>query len=251
MQRIAVIGLGRFGSRLAASLAAAGQEVVAIDKNRRIVEEMRDRVTLAVALDATDVQALLDQGIDHVDAAVVGIGEDFESAALATAALNQIGVPKVISRSMTPTGARILTRVGADHIVNPEDESADRWAIRLTSPQFLNHYDIAADHSIVEIQTPADWTGKTLADLQLRANAGVHIVAIKTRPQPGPADKPTPTETKQPPITLPCPDQPLREHDRLVIFGRDADLAKLPANAPPASAPPDLESSDTTPPKPD
>ena len=114
MERFAVIGLGRFGSRLARNLAKSGAEVIAIDHDRQIVEELRDQVTLAIALDATDEQALKIQGVDQVDCAIVGIGHDFEANALTTALLKSLRIQKVISRAGSDMQAQILQRIGAD-----------------------------------------------------------------------------------------------------------------------------------------
>lgn len=221
MRKFAVIGLGRFGARLSANLAAAGQEVIAIDQDTQIVEKLRDRVTLAVALDCTDEQALQSQGVDQVDAAVVCIGDDFETNVLATRILKDIGVKRVISRAVTPTMGRVLTRVGADELVNPEDESADRWATRLVSPQVLNQFELASGHSVVEIGTPKAWVGKTLTDLRLRSEMAVHVVAIRRVEENGRGPV---IETLQ----LPMPDEPLRAQDGMILLGRDADLARLP-----------------------
>lgn len=219
MQRFAVIGLGRFGSRLASNLAAAGQEVIGIDERPEVVEEMRDRVTLAVALDATDEQALRGQGIDQVDCAVVGIGEDFEATVLATVTLKQLGVPRVISRAVTPIAAKVLARIGADEVVSPETEAADRWANRLVSPHFTKHFGLDESHSIVEMKTPSDWVERTLAELNLRAERGLHVVAVKRALRPG----------AEPRVQIPNPQAPLAADDLLVIMGQDKDLAKLKA----------------------
>ena len=138
MDRFAIIGLGRFGQRLARMLSEAGAEVIAIDRSQEIVEAIRDEVTVAVALDATDERALLSQGVDKVDVAVVGIGTDFEAAVLATVILKQLGVPKVVARAATTNRGEILRRVGADDLVNPERESAYRWAHRLMGPNVFS-----------------------------------------------------------------------------------------------------------------
>ncbi len=214
--RFAVIGLGRFGSRLASNLALAGQEVIGIDKDPALVEEMRDRVTLAVALDATDEQALRAQGVDNVDAAVVGIGVDFQAVTLTTVILKQIGVPRVISRATTKVSAQVLARIGADEVVMPEDESADRWTHKLVSPQFLKQIELDEGHSLVETKTPDDWVGKTLAGLQLRAEHGLHVVAIRS-----------PVGDGQGPLRIPGPSEPLKAEDILMLMGADEDLAKL------------------------
>ncbi len=228
MRRFAVIGLGRFGGRLAANLAAARQEVIAIDKRKALVEEMRDRVTLAVAMDATDEQALRAQGVEQVDVAVVGIGNDFESTALATVTLKQMGIKTVISRAATATAGQILRKIGADDVVNPEDESADRWAVQLSNPWFHSFFELDEKHLIVELPVPKPWVDKTLSQLRLRNDHGVHAVAIKHRHETAEG-----TVSIKQTLRIPLPDQPLAEHDVLVLMGSEENLAKVPAEKQP------------------
>lgn len=220
MQTFAVIGLGRFGSRLAAALAASGNEVIAIDLDPALVEEIRDRVTMAVAMDATDEQALRSQGIDKVDSVIVGIGNSFEATTLATVTLKQMGVRHVIARAGSRTAARILSRVGADEVVNPEDESADRWAHRLLNPQFLNQIEFHEGHSIVEVRVPKAWIGQTLVELDLRNRHRIHVVALRRKEGEG--------EDAVERIELPSPQEPLRATDVVVLMGKDDDLGRLP-----------------------
>lgn len=240
MDRFAVIGLGRFGSRLAQNLAAAGAEVIAIDHTRQIVEELRDKVTLAIALDATDEQALRLQGIDQVDCAVVGIGNNFEANALATVLLRSIGVKRIISRAGNQMQAQILQRIGADGVVRPEDEAADRWSHRLLAPFTIDHIELAENYAIIQMPTPGAWVGKSLADLDMRRKHQVTLVAIKRlvpgetlKPgssglprgaAPGPSDE----ELMERVVEAPLPTSRLRESDILVIAGFDQDIEKLP-----------------------
>ncbi len=219
MQRIAVIGLGRFGARLAGNLAQAGCEVIAIDKDILLVETIRDDVTLAIALDATDEQALRAHGLDRVDAVVVGIGDNFEATALSTVLLKQLGVPYIISRAMTRTAAQILTRIGADAVVSPEDESADRWTHKLLHPDFLSQFSFGEGYSVVEMRTPTGWIGKTLMELNVRAQTGLLVIAVKQ-----------PRATGEAVTTLVQPNQPLHAEQILVLAGKDADLEKLSSN---------------------
>lgn len=221
METFAVIGLGRFGSRLATRLASAGQQVIGIDKRQSVVEEHRDRLTMAIAMDATDEQALRSKGVDKVAAAVIGIGHDFEAATLATVVLKQIGIPRVIARASSPISARVLGRIGADEIVNPEDESADRWAHRLLSPQFLNHIQFHEGHSIVEMACPKPWVGKSLAQLDVRAKTGLHVVAIKR-----PKDDRDPTGPVR--VEMPGPTVPLVGNDTIILMGKDEDFERIP-----------------------
>jgi trk system potassium uptake protein TrkA len=127
-RKFAVIGLGIFGVRVALTLMENQGEVIAIDKNRKPIEEIKDKVTVAVRLDATDEEALKLQGIDKVDVAVVCIGEDFESNLLTTVLLKRLGVKKVVSRASSPVQRQILDLVGADRVVSPEEEIAVKLA---------------------------------------------------------------------------------------------------------------------------
>jgi trk system potassium uptake protein TrkA len=221
MQTFAVIGLGRFGSRLASSLAASGNEVIAIDRDVSLVEEIRDRVTVAIAMDGTDEQALRSRGVDRVDAVIVGIGNDFEATTLTTVLLKQMGVKRVIARAASQMAARVLARIGADEVVNPEDESADRWAHRLLNPQFLNQIEFHEGHSIVEVEAPKAWVGQSLAELDLRNRHRLHVVALRRQSE---------SRDGTARIEMPNPQEPLRGSDVLVLMGKDVDLARLPGN---------------------
>ncbi len=225
MERFAIIGLGRFGSRLARNLSAKGAEVIAIDKDRRVVEELRDQVTLAVALDATDEQALKIQGVDQVDVAVVCMGHDFEANALSTVLLKNLRVDRVVSRAANDMQARILSRIGADSIVSPEDEASDRWTNRLLLPFIIDRVELGEGYGIVQMPTPDTWRGKTLSELDLRAKHNVTMVAIKRRaPSAGPSGA---EEVEERVVDLPQPTSRLTADDVLVIAGFDRDLRKL------------------------
>lgn len=225
MERFAVIGLGRFGMRLATRLAAAGAEVIAIDRNPEIVEAVKDRVALAVSLDATDEQALLAQGIEKVDAAIVGIGSDFEASVLSTVILKQIGVKRVLGRATTRVRGEILARVGADDIVNPERESADRWCNRLLAPSVLERTVLAEGYSLVQVQAPRSFFDKTLADLAVGSRYKVLVVAIRRTTEPE-ADAATPaTQTV---ISAPGPTSIIHPNDVLVLIGNDEAIARFP-----------------------
>jgi len=226
MERFAVIGLGRFGSRLAKNLAAAGAEVIAIDRDRGIVEELRDQVTLAIAMDATDEQALKIQGIDQVDCAVVGIGHNFEANALATVLLKSLRVKRVISRAASDMQAQILRRIGADSVVSPEDESADRWGHRLMAPFVIDHVELAENYSLIQMAAPEAWQNKTLAELDLRRKHKVTVVAIRRKMHTSSQTGVDSYEERI--VDVPLPSSRISAEDTLVIAGFNVDLEKLP-----------------------
>ncbi|QQS08541.1 MAG: TrkA family potassium uptake protein [Phycisphaerales bacterium] len=230
---VVVVGLGQFGTPLAKSLASRGVEVVAFDRRRDLVESVRDDVTLAVALDATDEEAVKANLPSNTRVAVVGIGSSFEAQLLVTVLLKQLGVKRVVSRATSPLEARILRKIGADEVVSPEEESAERWANRISAPQLLNQIEFHEGYSLVEIKTPRDWIGKTLIDLDLRSKFKLHVVAVKSLRKdrhPAPAEHasdatPSNADAK---IEMPKANEPLREDDILILMGKDEDIAKVP-----------------------
>ena len=227
MERFAVIGLGRFGMRLAALLTESGAEVIAIDSGRELIEQIRDKVTLAVCLDCTDENALKAQGIDKVDVAVVGIGAAFENSCLTTAILKQIGVPRVISRATTTMRARILKRIGADDVVNPERESAERWRNRLLAPSIMERIELGEDHSLTQIPAPASFYGKTLAQLDIRHKYEVNVVAIRRTMRE--TDDEGIKRTRQSVISVPLPETTIEPGDILLLIGSDEAMNSFPA----------------------
>lgn len=227
MKRFAVIGLGRFGKKLAIALAMSGAEVIAIDKDRSEIELIRDQVSHAVRLDSTDEEALKAQGIDKVDVAIVGIGQGtgqgFESAILTVVNLKQMGVKQVYARAEDPIGGEVFSKVGAAEVIYPEIESAQRWAYKLIAPQIGEKIDFAPGYSLARVKTPASFDNRTIMDLQLRQKYNVNLVAIK-RGEHSKAKK----SEKDAIINVPMPNTIVYQDDILMVAGSDTDLAKLP-----------------------
>jgi len=229
MRRFAVIGLGRFGKKLAIALAMSGAEVIAIDRDREEIELIRDQVSHAVRLDSTDEEALKAQGLDKVDVAIVGIGqrkgggEGFESAILTVVNLRQMGVKQIYARAEDLIAGEVFSKVGATDVIYPEIESAQRWAYKLIAPQIGEKIDFAPGYSLARIKAPASFDGKTVMDLQLRQKYSVNLVAIKR----GEHSKSKKSE-KGAIINVPMPSTVIYQDDILMVAGSDADLAKLP-----------------------
>jgi trk system potassium uptake protein TrkA len=220
-----VIGLGRFGTALARALTDDGAEVIGIDRNPSRVEALRDEIALAVRLDGTVEEALRAQDVDHVDAAIVAIGEVFEASALSVATLKTMGVKRVLVRAMTEVQAAILTKIGADVIIRPELEAAYRWAHRLAMPDLKQYVELGEGHSLVYLVAPAAFHDHTLAELQLRARYGVNLIAItRTEPITGP-DGDT-TERRQ--VYMAMANTKILAGDVLALVGADDRLAALP-----------------------
>ncbi|RMH69984.1 MAG: TrkA family potassium uptake protein [Gemmatimonadetes bacterium] len=224
-KRFAVIGLGLFGWRVAESLSQMGAEVIAVDKNFELIERIKDQVMVAVQLDATNPKALLAQDIATVDAAVVGIGKEFEECLLTVVQLKQLGVRKVVSRAATHLQKDILEQVGCDQVILPEEEVGYRVANHLISGIIQEQMELGDQHSIVQLVTPPDFVGKSIVELQLRERYQINIITIKRQV----------TErnlwgklvVREKVCDVPRPQDTLEEGDILVLFGHDDDLRRL------------------------
>jgi trk system potassium uptake protein TrkA len=227
MKQFAVIGLGRFGQKLAIALAMSGADVIAVDKDREEVELIRDQVSHAVRLDGTDEEALKAQSVDKVDVAIVsigqGTGQGFESAVLTVVNLKQMGVKQIYARAESLTAGEVFSKIGATDVIYPEIESAQRWAYKLIAPQIGEKIDFAPGYSLARIKAPASFDEKTVMDLQLRQKYNVNLVLIK-RGEHSKAKK----SEKGSIINVPMPNTIIYEDDILMVAGSDADLAKLP-----------------------
>jgi trk system potassium uptake protein TrkA len=228
MKRFLVVGLGRFGRRLAQQLTQAGHEVIAADLREELVERVRDEVALAVCMDATDAEPLKSQDVATVDAAIVSIGEDFEANALATATLKSLGVVKVVSRASSEIQRQILLRIGADEVIFPEEQIADRLARQLANPNIMEHLALSEGHSLIQIHAPAAWHDKTIGEVDLRRKYEVNLVAIR-RPVRKPAKEGDEDAGREEEVLdLPMAHTIIRAGDILVIVGATESLENLP-----------------------
>ncbi|HHF98194.1 MAG TPA: TrkA family potassium uptake protein [Candidatus Aerophobetes bacterium] len=220
MRKFAVIGLGRFGATVAEALARRGVEVIAIDKNPELVEKFKEIVTLAVRLDSTDEEALLSQGVDKVDVAIVSIGE-FESCILTTALLKKIGVPKVITRAshtISDIQEKILTLVGADRIILPEVEIGKKLAQSLIASNILDYFPITEKYSAAQVNAPKKFWGKKIGDLKIRQKYRVNILEIRKISEDNKVEKVN---------YLPQATDMIEKGDVLLVVGEEEDIERF------------------------
>ena len=179
MKSYIVIGLGRFGSQAAKRLYELGCEVLAIDHNSELVQPIANQVTQAVVADARDKEVLRALGAKDFQCAIVAIGDNLADSVLATMNLKELGVPYIVCKASDETHRQVLMKLGADRVVIPEQEHADRLAKNLSSPNVLDYIELSEEYGIIEIPAPKAWVGKSLKELNVRAKLGVNIIAVK------------------------------------------------------------------------
>ena len=179
MKSYVVIGLGRFGSEMALKLYECGEDVLAIDSDENIIDKLADRVTKAVAADARDLDVLRKLGVEDFDRAVVAVGSDLAASALITMNLKTLGVPFIICKAHDDTYREILEKLGADRVIIPEREMADKLANGLTTAGVMEYIELSSEYGIVEITPPAEWLGKTIRALELRSRYGANVIAVR------------------------------------------------------------------------
>ena len=226
MQKVAVIGLGRFGTALAKQLVASGAEVIAIDQDMLLVNDLRDEVAVAVKLDSTDAGALRGQEIDRVDVAVVAIGENFEAALLTTVILQKMGIPKIICRSQSAIHTEIFYQIGATEVIQPEVQAGERLGQSLANPQLQELIPLAEGYTLIEIYAPKAFCGQSLQALEMRKKYNVNLIAIKRPVEPN-ATAGIPAK-KYNVIGVPKATDIIQANDVLVVVGSNDALARLP-----------------------
>ncbi|ADL51753.1 potassium channel family protein [Clostridium cellulovorans] len=178
-KQFVVVGLGIFGFSVATNLYELGHEVLAIDKDEEIVHLIQDQVTQSVICDTQDEENLKALGVRNFDVAVVAIGSNIQSSIMTTLLLKEMGVKYIVAKANDDTHARVLKKIGADKVISPEKDMGKRVAHNLISSNVLDYVELSADYSIVEIAARKSWIGKTLAQLNLRAQYGINVMAIK------------------------------------------------------------------------
>ena len=179
MKSYVVIGLGRFGTELATRLYACGEEVMVIDTDEGLIDKIADRVTRAVAADARDPDVLRKLGVENFDRAVVAVGSDLGSSALITMNLKALNVPFIMCKAHDDTYREILERLGADRVIIPEREVADKLALGLTHAGVMEYIELSQEFGIVEMEPIPAWVGKTVRELELRTRYGVNVIAVR------------------------------------------------------------------------
>ncbi|MGO2968829.1 MAG: potassium channel family protein [Leuconostoc falkenbergense] len=179
-QTYSIIGLGRFGGALLQTLVANGQDVMGIDINEENVNDYRDIATQVVVADAQEDDVLRKLDIASFDHVIIAIGHNMQASILATINAKDLGAKNVIAKAENHTHLRVLTKIGADVVVQPEREMGERVARKLLAPNMLNFIELSDDYSMAEIQivNPVFY-GRSIKDLNIRKKFGLNVIAVR------------------------------------------------------------------------
>ena len=212
MKFYVVVGLGRFGSALARQLCKLGAEVLALDVKGDLVQQVANDVTHAVVGDAQDKEVLRALGVRNMDCAVIAIGDNLAASVLVTMNLKELGVPYIVCKAHDETHRKVLEKLGANRVIIPEYEYAQRLARTLNSHNVLDYIELSEDFGILDVPAPKTWIGKTLRELNVRAKLGVNISAVENDGKTN---------------VSPTADYAVREGDTLVVLGDNVALEKV------------------------
>jgi trk system potassium uptake protein TrkA len=211
---VVVFGLGIFGFNIAKDLFEAGMEVIAIDKNKEVIQRIRDFSTKAVLADASEKELLESIGIEEDDIVIISFGEDLSASTLLTLHLKEMKVKNIIVKAPNEDHKRVLEKVGATEVIIPEKQMADKLSKSLISPNVLDYIPLTQQYTICEIAPPPSFIGKTIGEVQLRRRYNIGVIATRD----------VLTDYIQ---MIPSADFVIKDSDILVVIGKEKDIQSL------------------------
>lgn len=222
--RFAVIGLGRFGSRIARTLSNRGADVMAIDNDEAHVDSLRDDVATPIVMDSTDLKALKSQRLDTMDAVVVAIGENFEALLLTVTHLMDLNIKRIIARASSDHQRKILDKLGVLEILSPEDEVGTLVAERLVHPSIQTFLQLSDDYEISEIKPPRRIINLNVSEISFREKYELSLISLK-RDFEVEIDGQQVFEKHL--LGVPKHNTIIYESDTIIIFGKSGDIERF------------------------
>ncbi len=210
---VLIIGLGRFGAGAAGQLDRLGREVLAVDESAGLVQKWSERVTHAVQADARNIDALRQIGAQDFSVAVVAVGSSIEASVLITANLVDLGIPQIWAKAISQSHGKILSRIGANHVIYPEAEAGERVA-HLVSGRMLDFIEFDDDFAMVKMYPPKSIRDVPLSETDVRKKFGVTVVGVKS---PGAE------------FTYATPATVISNHDIVIVSGNSSQIEKFAA----------------------
>ena len=207
-----VFGAGRFGGSIAVTLQGLGCEVIVVDKDPEVIQNIADEVSYAICADVEDAEVFQNRGLKILDGAIVAIAGNLEASIVTTMQCSEMGVPRIIAKAKNKLHEKILRSVGATRVIYPEVEMGRRVAKYLVADNFTDWIDLSPNFSLVEMDIPPLWCGKSLQELRIREKYNLNIIGIK--------------EGDSVNVRL-DPHEPLKEGIVLIVVGANKDLEEF------------------------
>lgn len=215
MKSVLIIGLGRLGHHLCRNMAELGNEVMIVDRDEACVQDLLDCTTMAKVGDCTNEEVLRSLGVGNFDICFVCIGSNFQSSLEITSLIKEMGAKYVISKANRDIHAKFLLRNGADEVIYPDRDIAERLAVKHSANHVFDYIELTEGYSIFEIPPMESWVGKSIRQLAIRSKYHVSILGIKTNGHLQ---------------LLPQADRTLSENDHLMVVGLKKDIDRILAN---------------------
>ncbi len=212
MKSVLVIGIGRFGKHLSQKMADIGNEVMILDTREERIRELMPYVTSAQIGDGADEEVLRSLGVKNFDLCFVCIGSNFQNSLEVTSLLKDLGAKHVISKAGRDIHAKFLLRNGADEVVYPERDTAEKLAVRYSANNLFDYFELTKDVSIYEIPPLDNWIGRSIREVNVRVKYHVSILATKNGENVSP---------------LPSADHVFNANEHLMVLGTHNDIAKI------------------------
>lgn len=215
MKSILIIGMGRFGHHLCMNLSKLGNEVMIIDSVEERLTDLLPYATTAKIGDCTNEEVLKSLGVGNFDICFICIGNNFQSSLEITSLVKELGAKYVISKANRDIHAKFLLRNGADEVIYPDRDIAEKLAVKHSANHVFDYIELTEDYSIYEIPPLKSWIGKSIRQVEIRPKYHVSILGIKEE-----------GNVK----LLPPADYILTGKEHLMIIGKRTDIDKLLEN---------------------
>lgn len=207
-----VFGAGKFGRSIAVTLQKLGCEVIVVDKDPEIIQELADDVSYAICADVADPEVFENLGLRNIDGAIIAIAENLEASIVTTMQCSEIGIPRILAKAKNRLHEKILKSVGAGKVIYPEVEMGRRVAKYLVADSFADWIELSPYYSLVELDIPPKWCGKSLSELQIREKYNLNVIGIKDGDS----------------VTVKLdPNEPLKDGIVLIVIGENRDLEEF------------------------
>lgn len=212
MKTMLVIGIGRFGRHLSQKLIEMGNEVMIVDRDEENLRDLIPHATSVQIGDCTKEDVLSSLGIRNFDICFVCVESDFQSSLEITSLLKDLGAKRVVSIAGRDIHAKFLLRNGADEVIDPEKDIAQKLAVRYSTNKLFDYFELSKDVSIYEIPPAESWIDKTIRECNVRAKYRLSILATKTGDEIFP---------------LPSADHVFKVDEHLIVIGRHGDVERI------------------------